>query len=196
MDLLPSVSDVANEITPTRTYGTARTTASLMENKHAATVQKAQAVKVVDLAHIPEWMKKDSNHIIRSYRAQTNSFRVCYYSLWHFHNETVNTWSHLLMGIFFTILLAWSMFPTLHYGYLFSIADLRVMQWYLVSCSYSSFSSVSSSPFPSPSCTPELCQCFAGPLFSLLQLNSLPLPPPLPQFFFFFRYFLREVVQD
>jgi len=39
------------------------------------------------------------------YRAESNSFLECFWSLFYFHNEFVNTWSHLLPAIFFLTLL-------------------------------------------------------------------------------------------
>ena len=44
---------------------------------------------------LPQWMKQ--GQLVRSgYRPQLNSFYACVRSLFWLHNESVNTWSHLL----------------------------------------------------------------------------------------------------
>ena len=50
----------------------------------------------------------------------------------YIHNETVNIWSHLLGAIFMLALLMWTFFPDLYSGYHFSLADIRLVQFYLV----------------------------------------------------------------
>jgi len=130
MDLLVKISNTKNST---------KTASSLEEQ-----AVQSLAQKVVDFTHIPDWMKKDRKYIIRSYRVQSNSFWDCYYSLWYLHNETVNIWSHLLVGIFFFSLLIWNTIPKLHGGYIFHAADLQIIQWYLLSSSMCLFCSVSS----------------------------------------------------
>ena len=44
-------------------------------------------------------------HIKYGYRAESNSFLECFWSLFYFHNEFVNIWSHLLPAFFFLTLL-------------------------------------------------------------------------------------------
>ncbi|OJJ96373.1 hypothetical protein ASPACDRAFT_34852 [Aspergillus aculeatus ATCC 16872] len=44
-------------------------------------------------------------YIKHGYRAQLNSFRRCFWSLFHLHNESVNTWSHILPGVYFLVIL-------------------------------------------------------------------------------------------
>jgi adiponectin receptor len=44
-------------------------------------------------------------YILHGYRAQLNSFERCFWSLFYLHNESVNTWSHLVSGLYFLILL-------------------------------------------------------------------------------------------
>ena len=43
-------------------------------------------------------------YIRHGYRAQLNSFTECFRLLFHLHNESVNTWSHMLPGLYFLIL--------------------------------------------------------------------------------------------
>ncbi|TEY85322.1 hypothetical protein BOTCAL_0014g00520 [Botryotinia calthae] len=69
--------------------------------------------KIVDFYHLPDWMQKDA-HITRGYRTGTKSFRACFHSLWYLHNESVDTWSHLISGTAFLAMLLWSFLPALH----------------------------------------------------------------------------------
>ena len=55
---------------------------------------------VVPFEDLPEWMQIDP-YIRHGYRKQSSSFRKCYESLFYLHNETVNIWSHLIVGLFF-----------------------------------------------------------------------------------------------
>ena len=48
----------------------------------------------------PHWMRVDP-YIRRGYRPEKNSFRDCFFSLFHIHNESVNIWSHLVPGLFY-----------------------------------------------------------------------------------------------
>ena len=87
--------------------------------------------KLIDVDRLPSWVQKDG-HIRRGYRNPQGSFRSCYQSLWYLHNESVNIWSHLFMGLFMSSLLAWSFVPSLHNGYIFLPRDVAVLQFYLM----------------------------------------------------------------
>ena len=87
--------------------------------------------KLISVKELPIWMRQDL-YIRHGYRAPQKSVQGCYNSLWFLHNETVNIWSHLLMGIFMIGLLTWSSIPALHNGYAFLAADVGVLQFYLV----------------------------------------------------------------
>lgn len=63
-----------------------------------------QTQRVLHINNVSTWMQIDP-HIQHGYRAESNSFLECFWSLFYFHNEFVNTWSHLLPAIFFLGLL-------------------------------------------------------------------------------------------
>lgn len=97
----------------------------------------------VSLHHLPGWMKDEKNHITRGFRLETKSVRGCYNSLWYLHNESVNIWSHLLVGIFFLSMFLWSTVPSLHGSYTLPNSDIRLLQFYLVGTVACLFFSVS-----------------------------------------------------
>ncbi|KAI1347663.1 hemolysin-III channel protein-like protein Izh2 [Xylaria sp. FL0043] len=100
------------------------------------------ASRVVMRAAAPAWMR-ESPFIERAYRKQQDSFIGCFQSLCYLHNELVNIWSHLIVGVFFLILALWVMCPALHGGYAFTAADLLALQAYVVGaaacCLFSAF---------------------------------------------------------
>ena len=53
---------------------------------------------------IPPWMQNDP-FIRRGYRKQLNLFTECFRSLFYLHNESINTWSHLLAAVCFFIVI-------------------------------------------------------------------------------------------
>ncbi|KAF7181249.1 hypothetical protein CNMCM7691_000467 [Aspergillus felis] len=62
--------------------------------------------RVFHASQIPAWMQWDP-YILRGYRAQLDSYEQCFWSLFYLHNESVNTWSHMIPGMYFlTLLLA------------------------------------------------------------------------------------------
>ena len=66
------------------------------EASHEAVNRSADAVQhILHYDQLPDWMKIDP-YIRLGYRRQLNSFRDCFWSLFYLHNESVNTWSHLL----------------------------------------------------------------------------------------------------
>ncbi|KAK0620449.1 hemolysin-III channel protein-like protein Izh2 [Immersiella caudata] len=87
--------------------------------------------QLVDIHNLPVWMQKEA-HILRGYRPEFKSFRRCYHSLWYMHNETVNIWSHLLIGSCFFSLLVWTGLPESHGGFNFADGDIRALQFYLL----------------------------------------------------------------
>ena len=55
---------------------------------------------------VPEWLK-DNQYLKQGYRPSTNSFRDCLKSVFRWHNETGNIWTHL---IGFALLVALAVF--------------------------------------------------------------------------------------
>lgn len=74
------------------------------ENFHAANTEPPQKKQVFHASEIPEWIQWDP-YIQHGYRTQLNSFKQCFLSLFYMHNESVNTWSHIVLEISFLILL-------------------------------------------------------------------------------------------
>jgi len=60
--------------------------------------------RILHFNDVSTWMQADP-HIKYGYRAESNSFLECFWSLFYFHNEFVNIWSHLLPAFFFLTLL-------------------------------------------------------------------------------------------
>lgn len=120
---------------------TVREVAADVKHRPAAAAAAIKA-KVVERIELPPWMQGDA-YIERGYRTQQNSFRGCFHSLWYIHNETVNVWSHLSIGIFFLAMALWASFPALHRGYAFNRADLIAVQTYLVGATICCLFSVS-----------------------------------------------------
>ncbi|KAI4861527.1 hemolysin-III channel protein-like protein Izh2 [Hypoxylon rubiginosum] len=87
--------------------------------------------RVVRRVEVPVWMQQ-CPFIERAYRKQQDSFYGCFESLWYMHNESVNIWSHLIVGVFFLTMAIWAALPSLHGGYAFKRADLLGLQSYLV----------------------------------------------------------------
>lgn len=87
--------------------------------------------KLVRLVEVPAWMHQ-GQFIERAYRKQQDSFYGCFKSLWYIHNETVNIWSHLIVGVFFLAMAIWAAIPALHGDYAFKRADLLALQTYLI----------------------------------------------------------------
>lgn len=62
--------------------------------------------RVFHASQIPAWMQSDP-YILHGYRGQLDSYGQCFWSLFYLHNESVNTWSHIIPGMYFlTLLLA------------------------------------------------------------------------------------------
>jgi len=60
--------------------------------------------RILHYDDLPPWMRIDP-YIKHGYRRPLASFFHCFWSLFHAHNELVNTWSHLLPGLSFAALL-------------------------------------------------------------------------------------------
>ena len=56
--------------------------------------------RVIDWDATPLWMRIDP-YIRRGYRRQLGSLSECFRSLFYFHNEFVNIWSHLVPALFY-----------------------------------------------------------------------------------------------
>ena len=98
--------------------------------------------RLVSFEDLPQWMQMDP-YIRRGYRKQSSSFRKCYESLFYIHNETVNIWSHLLVGLFFVSLLLATDYSLLRECPQISTADTFAVQSYLAGATGCLFLSVS-----------------------------------------------------
>ncbi len=98
--------------------------------------------RVVCFEDLPEWMQSDP-YIRHGYRKQLSSFNKCYESLFYLHNETVNIWSHLLVGLLFTSLLLATDYSILHDCPQLSASDTLAVQSYLAGATGCLFLSVS-----------------------------------------------------
>lgn len=82
--------------------------------------------KLCKFHELPTW-QRDNDKILSGYVKETNSFRHCLLSLFYFHNESVNVYSHLIpsviymaLGIFLLDKLCIKVFPsTTLYDYIF-----------------------------------------------------------------------------
>ena len=126
-----SVTDVVDEI------------AELKDQAIHLKDQTLEALQhVVSFEDLPEWMQIDP-FIRGGYRKQLNSFGRCYKSLFYLHNETVNIWSHLLVGLFFVSLLLATDYSILHDCPKISSSDTWAVQSYLAGATGCLFFSVS-----------------------------------------------------
>ena len=89
------------------------------------------ADQVLHIHQCPSWMQ-DDQLISMGYRLQQDSYIGCLASLFYAHNETVSTWSHLIMGCFFLSLSIWGLWFTYAYDHGYLLADLLAFQTYLV----------------------------------------------------------------
>lgn len=70
-------------------------------------VEKKHRESVVDIHEAPEWLR-DNEFIKRGYRIHFTSFTKITKSLFMYHNESVNVWSHLLGAMFVVILVLYT----------------------------------------------------------------------------------------
>jgi adiponectin receptor len=61
--------------------------------------------RTVSFDELPAWMQRDP-HIQTGYRQELRNVVNCVLSLFYFHNEFVNTWSHLFPAIMYATALA------------------------------------------------------------------------------------------
>jgi adiponectin receptor len=86
--------------------------------------------------------------IRRGYRNQLNRFTSCFYSLFYLHNESINTWSHLLAAVYFLLIIVRPRYITAQYDK-FSATDKKVLLLYnLGTAGCSIFSVGCFLPFP------------------------------------------------
>lgn len=76
------------------------TTAALISSTAQKIEQKVESALTVLWNDLPSW-QQDNQYIQSGYRAQTNSFQKCIASLGYLHNESVNSYSHLLGALAF-----------------------------------------------------------------------------------------------
>ena len=69
-------------------------------------------MNLLNYEQLPEWYKHNK-YINTGYRKITNSFYDCYLSIFSFHNETINIWSHLLGCIEFMLLIIFTLYDDL-----------------------------------------------------------------------------------
>lgn len=69
----------------------------------SAVINAGKQILTRSFEECPPWMQGDPL-IRRGYRKAQDSFMECFRSLFYLHNESVNTWSHLLAGACFLVL--------------------------------------------------------------------------------------------
>ena len=107
---------------------------TIAEAGQEAVTRSSNAIQhVLHYDQLPKWMKVDS-YIRLGYRRQQGSFRDCFLSLFYFHNEFVNTWSHLLPAMIFSgfILLIYLGVETIYSGIKIRAMDEAVFLLYVV----------------------------------------------------------------
>lgn len=118
-------------------------TSAVVKEIHHLKDQTVQLVqRVVHYEDLPTWMQNDP-YIRRGYRKQLSSFRKCYQSLFYLHNESVNIWSHLLVGLFFVALLLAADYSVFYECPHISSSDTLAVQSYLAGATGCLFLSVS-----------------------------------------------------
>lgn len=86
--------------------------------------------RVIDISQTPGWMQWDP-YIRHGYRTQLNSFPKCFWLLFYLHNESINTWSHILPGIYFLALLLAIDHWALQFPFQVPLPDLFAIQAYV-----------------------------------------------------------------
>lgn len=88
-----------------------------------------------DFDDVPQWLKKP--FIFNGYR-QVDSSRKCYWSIFHFHNETINIWTHLCCIPLFTYFFFENLFHSIQ-----KFEYQIISSFYILSCIFMFFSSTS-----------------------------------------------------
>ena len=86
--------------------------------------------QVFHISRLPKWMQFDP-YIMHWYRPQLDSFEECFWSLFYLHNESINTWSHILPGAYFVALLPVVEYWVSHIPFDVSLADVLAIQSYI-----------------------------------------------------------------
>lgn len=87
--------------------------------------------RVLHYDQLPNWMRIDP-YIRHGYRPQSNSFCVCFWSIFHRHNESVNIWSHLVPALCHFALLLYLDVWISHSDIKVSRVDNYIFQLYIV----------------------------------------------------------------
>lgn len=111
---------------------------SLLTGLRPEVVEKLQSDKtgfpqkqhVFHASDVPKWMQWDP-FIQRGYRTQLNSFKRCFWSLFYLHNESINTWSHVLAGIYFLAVLLATDYWIAQLGLKVPLSDILAIQTYV-----------------------------------------------------------------
>ena len=102
----------------------------VVENPHSDKTGFPQKQHVFHASDVPTWMQWDP-YIQRGYRTQLNSFKRCFWSLFYLHNESINTWSHVLAGIYFLAVLLATDYWIAQLGLNVPLPDIIAIQTYV-----------------------------------------------------------------
>ncbi|KAA8642799.1 hemolysin-III family protein [Aspergillus tanneri] len=86
--------------------------------------------QIFHISQVPEWMQWDP-YIVHGYRPQLGSFEDCFWSLFYLHNEFINTWSHLLPGLYFMALLVMAEYWISYVPLDVAFSDILAIQMYM-----------------------------------------------------------------
>ena len=70
---------------------------------HQTSDTKTQIMRLISYSDLPEWMK-DNDCIIDHYRPQMSTAGSCLKSIFAFHTETMNIWTHLVGAAIFVLM--------------------------------------------------------------------------------------------
>jgi adiponectin receptor len=89
-----------------------------------------QKQRVFPASQIPVWMQWDP-YILHGYRAQLDSFEQFFWSCLYLHNDSVNTWSDLIPGMYFLTLLLAIDYWTIQLPLEVPVMDILAIQTYV-----------------------------------------------------------------
>tara|TARA_B110000208_G_scaffold176174_1_gene222335 strand:+ start:930 stop:1817 length:888 start_codon:yes stop_codon:yes gene_type:complete len=89
-------------------------------------------IEYYDYEELPEWYK-DNKYVSKGYRDWNRSCMYYFKSIFKWHNETLNIWSHLIATILFTLLSIYT-FKYNYNIYLTYLGDIITMSFFLFSC--------------------------------------------------------------